>query len=151
MAFVKVISDQSVVYPYTIGDLKIDNPTVSFPEAITDETLNYYNVYKVIQVDHGNDPYTIYQQGDPMFINGEWVENWIESQMSQQQIDQVNSAQWSQVRTQRNKLLSDSDWTQLADSPLTFEKKTDWAVYRQDLRDITQQVDPFNIAWPEKP
>ena len=151
MAFVKVISGQSVVYPYTIGDLKRDNPTVSFPETITDEVLNYYNVYRVTQAYHGNDPYTIYEQGDPLFINGEWTENWIESQMNQQQIDQVNSAQWSQVRMQRNKLLSDSDWTQLSDSPLTQDERLKWVVYRQEIRDVTKQHDPFNIVWPVKP
>jgi hypothetical protein len=28
--------------------------------------------------------------------------------------------------------------------------KTAWATYRQALRDITKQADPFNIAWPKQ-
>jgi hypothetical protein len=42
-------------------------------------------------------------------------------------------------------MLKDCDWTQLADSPVN---KTAWAAYRQALRDITAQSDPFNIEWP---
>jgi hypothetical protein len=48
-------------------------------------------------------------------------------------------------------LLNECDWTQLPDSPLTEEKKLEWKVYRQDLRDITNQEDPHNIIWPTKP
>jgi len=46
-------------------------------------------------------------------------------------------------RTTRNKLLADSDWTQMNDSPLTNEVKTAWATYRQELRDLSD-LD----AWP---
>jgi hypothetical protein len=56
--------------------------------------------------------------------------------------------QWVVIRNQRNRLLLESDWTQLSDSPAD---KTAWAVYRQALRDITQQSDPFNLIWPQKP
>ena len=38
------------------------------------------------------------------------------------------------VRHRRNQLLSDSDWTVLPDSP---KDKNAWEVYRQQLRDIT--------------
>jgi len=54
---------------------------------------------------------------------------------------------WNEVRVERNRLLTDSDWTQLPDAPTD---KTAWATYRQALRDITQQSDPFNLIWPQK-
>ena len=56
--------------------------------------------------------------------------------------------QWNVVRSQRTQMLRDSDWTQLSDSPVD---KAVWATYRQELRDITKQVDPFNIIWPKIP
>ena len=40
------------------------------------------------------------------------------------------------VRAERNRLLLESDWTQSADSPLSDSKKTEWATYRQALRDM---------------
>jgi hypothetical protein len=54
-------------------------------------------------------------------------------------------AQWTAIRSARNQMLKDCDWTQLSDSPVD---KTAWATYRQALRDITTQPDPFNITWP---
>lgn len=57
--------------------------------------------------------------------------------------------QWPIVKQQRDKLLQASDYTQLPDVPLT--DKTAWATYRQQLRDITLQSDPFNIVWPIAP
>jgi len=43
---------------------------------------------------------------------------------------------WIAVRIERNNLLSESDWTQMSDSPLSDSKKTEWATYRQSLRDL---------------
>lgn len=54
------------------------------------------------------------------------------------------------VKTIRNQLLAESDWTQMPDVSLI--NKQDWAVYRQALRDIPEQSGyPFNINWPVKP
>ena len=55
----------------------------------------------------------------------------------------------AKVRAERNKLLSDYDWTQLADAPVD---SVIYAKYRQDLRDITKQDGfPFSVVWPESP
>ena len=51
----------------------------------------------------------------------------------------------------RLELLLDSDWTQLTDSPLTDAKKTEWATYRQQLRDLVMTTDPDSTVWPTKP
>ena len=59
---------------------------------------------------------------------------------------------WAQVRAERDRLLADCDWTQVADAPLTASVKQAWADYRQTLRDIPQtQDDPDSIVWPETP
>ena len=42
----------------------------------------------------------------------------------------------------RNAKLARSDWTQAPDSPLSDEKKKEWATYRQALRDLTKTVTP---------
>ena len=53
------------------------------------------------------------------------------------------------VRANRSRKLADSDWTQVADSPVD---KAVWATYRQALRDITAQAGfPWTITWPESP
>ena len=59
------------------------------------------------------------------------------------------ATEWPLVRVQRDGLLQSCDWTQLPDVPLAT--KAAWAVYRQALRDVTEQTDPFNITWPVAP
>jgi hypothetical protein len=55
----------------------------------------------------------------------------------------------SEVRSERNQLLSSCDWTQVADAPVDAAA---WKVYRQALRDITTHEGfPTNIIWPTKP
>ncbi len=61
--------------------------------------------------------------------------------------EEVLKKKASEVREKRNAKLSASDWTQVADAPVDKEA---WAVYRQALRDITNQNGfPWNIQWPE--
>lgn len=55
---------------------------------------------------------------------------------------------WFSVRSDRNGLLAASDWSQLPDVPVD---KQVWAKYRQALRDVTKQPDPFAIVWPVEP
>ena len=45
------------------------------------------------------------------------------------------------LRVERDILLKESDWTQLPDSPLSAEKKAEWAAYRQALRDLPINAD----------
>ena len=54
-----------------------------------------------------------------------------------------------EIRQQRDRLLKECDWTQVADAPVD---QAAWATYRQALRDIPQQEGfPENVVWPEKP
>ena len=54
-----------------------------------------------------------------------------------------------EARHKRNYLLSQSDWTQVADAPVD---QVAWANYRQELRDVPQQPGfPDNVIWPTKP
>tara|TARA_Y100001937_G_scaffold128400_1_gene204433 strand:- start:5460 stop:5933 length:474 start_codon:yes stop_codon:yes gene_type:complete len=54
-------------------------------------------------------------------------------------------------RILRNDLLQASDWTQMPDSPLSNSKKTEWATYRQKLRDFTSVSDWVNAELPDQP
>lgn len=54
------------------------------------------------------------------------------------------------VRSQRNQILSQSDWTQIPDVPEETQSK--WKTYRQQLRDITETfTDMQSLTWPTKP
>ena len=63
--------------------------------------------------------------------------------------------EWKQIRTERTRLLAETDWTQGGDSPLTTQKKSDWAKYRTSLRtlpeDQSSKTKYSDITWPTKP
>lgn len=54
-------------------------------------------------------------------------------------------------RLTRDILLGESDWTQFGDSPLSDSKKTEWATYRQSLRDLPAQSGFPDVDMPTKP
>tara|TARA_R110000823_G_scaffold31948_3_gene90341 strand:+ start:247 stop:627 length:381 start_codon:yes stop_codon:yes gene_type:complete len=59
---------------------------------------------------------------------------------------------WVNYRNERGILLAVSDWTQMADSPLSTVEKEAWQTYRQSLRDLPENtVDPLNPIWPSIP
>lgn len=58
---------------------------------------------------------------------------------------------WSKVRAERNRLLTECDWTMVADAPQTLNFH-EWEMYRQRLRDITSFFDnPKDVIWPNSP
>ena len=78
------------------------------------------------------------------------------SENAQAEIDQENQRQIDidELRELRNQKLSNSDWTQANDSPLSESDKTAWATYRQSLRDMTEGYTTTayeNITFPTEP
>lgn len=105
-----------------------DGSYISFPDAdyeLLSETLTQEHIYNA--------------------HDGSWI--WKPSTTVEQGLAQ----QWAFVRTERSYRLASCDWTQVTDVPLPTEKRQAWATYRQALRDITSQADPFNITWPTPP
>jgi hypothetical protein len=79
-------------------------------------------------------------------IEGKWYTKYSVSDLAEEARIVVDNQQATTIREQRNKLLSDSDWTQLSDSSAD---KITWAAYRQELRDLTEQTGfPWDIVWP---
>lgn len=139
------------IYPYSIGDLRRDNPNTSYPRNPSDAVLASWNVFPV--TDEPTPAYNPATQNcnqiDPTLIDGKWVMTWAVTPATPEQIAERTSTKESEVRQQRNQLLSACDWTQLPDSPAD---KPAWATYRQELRDISSQEGfPWNVVWPEEP
>lgn len=78
---------------------------------------------------------------------------WVDGQLADVEPVIDANQQWAFVREQREGLLLQSDWTDLLSSfdRLGEVKYSEWQIYRQALRDITKQADPFKITWPTPP
>ena len=58
----------------------------------------------------------------------------------------------NEVRSQRNSMLSSSDWTQIGDATLGDHTAEEWRTYRQALKDIPQNYTRVSeIVWPNDP
>lgn len=59
----------------------------------------------------------------------------------------------AETRYKRTQLMAACDWTDTlsAKTRLGDAAYEAWQTYRQSLRDITLQADPFNIVWPVAP
>lgn len=147
------ISGSETTYPYTLDDLRVDNPNVSFPKNLTDDILSSFYTFRVISVpvDIDSDYENNYSEGTPTQSGSVYVQNWITSSASTEEINQRKEEKWTEIRNIRNTLLTECDWTQMNDTPLSGSKLTEWQTYRQSLRDITTQSNPFEVSWPTKP
>lgn len=136
--------------PYSIGQLRRDNPNTSFPKHIPNRILETYNVFPYTQEQQPTFDEKTQKLEDGEFVeqDGDWVKTWTVAEKTQEEIDAWVEAKAESIRSQRNQLLAETDYLALSDNTLTLEM----AAYRQALRDITNQVDfPENVTWPTKP
>jgi hypothetical protein len=78
------------------------------------------------------------------FVDSQWRTKYVIEPLNEYEIERLAI----QVKSIRNSLLLDCDWTQLPDTDVD---KHAWATYRQALRNLTKNPNwPF-IVWPEQP
>lgn len=150
MKYLKII-DGVITYPYTIKQLYSDNPNTSFPSNMDTASLQEWGVYEVSNTPKPTNYTKDVSEGTPQLVSGSYEQVWVETDKSDSDISSSIELKWAEIREQRNVLLSDCDWTQFQDSPITGSKLTEYQTYRQELRDITTNENPFTLTWPTKP
>ena len=145
------LRDGNIIYPYTLEDLKKEHSNVSFPTSITNDILENFDVYPVQSVSVDNDYTKNIVEGTPIFSGSVYIQTWNITDATEEEINTKKEEKWIEIRDIRDSLLVQSDWTQFQDSPITGSKLTEWQTYRQSLRDITNQSNPFSLNWPTKP
>ena len=132
----------------TESEFRAMYPNTSFPYVITEELVNDMGADVVFE---GPQPtatkYQVTYRDGVEQVEGKWYTKYSVADMDDEAKAAVDEATKASNRTTRNTKLSDCDWTQLADVPLTEACKTAFATYRQALRD----VDLLEPVWPEAP
>jgi|SaaInlV_100m_DNA_5_1039725.scaffolds.fasta_scaffold09024_3 hypothetical protein len=151
--YAKIENGSVLKYPYTISELRQDNPNTSFPKkGLTTETLESFGVYEVSVPDTPdyNDRTHRLQQLDPELENGTWVSKWGVVEKTADEVAEYYAAVSSSRRMYRDNLLAETDWWASSDLTMTAEQ----TAYRQALRDITSHANWPHLGeadWPTKP
>ena len=131
------------------GDIKDLFPNTLFPDTGVPQGFKTENNIVDVVNSRSFDENTEHLEASDPYLEGGVVYSVRVVTNSDEYNDERTSNRWVKVRFERDELLACSDWTQLPD--VSNVDKTAWATYRQQLRDITTQADPFNITWPTKP
>lgn len=140
--FAKVTNGTLDQYPYTVGDLRRDNPNTSFPRTLSGETLAEHGLVQVQPSARPDVDLLTHRAKEipPIQQGGAWVQQW--------SVEPYADAA-DRVRADRDRRLTASDWTQASDAPVD---KAAWAAYRQALREVPQQAGfPLSVTWPMPP
>ena len=152
------------------GDVRRLHWNTSFPAVWDSAVCEFIGIDPVLQAPEpsNTDPLkTIRLNGVVQDSLGNWVQNWevvdlfsdttvegvttTKAQHEEAFMVRRNTERWTQVRSQRDSLLKDTDWLSIRAADTATPMPTEWSTYRQALRDVTGQSDPFNIVWPTKP
>ena len=144
------IKNETIEYPYTLLQLRRDENTISFPQNITNDILEGFGVYVVMQTPKPNDYTKTITEGTPNLVDGVYYQNWVMEDSTESEIQTRIEYKWDEIRNLRTELLKECDWRVLPDSPVG-DSLNNWIQYKQDLRKITSQENPFNIVWHIKP
>ena len=131
------------------NEFRTAHPNTSFPPVLTVEILNDFGADPVLQGPQAQPTrYQVSYSDGVEEINGQWFTKYSVADMDEEAKKSVDDRQADSVRTERNKKLADSDWTQGKD--IADELSTKYAVYRQALRDVPSQDGfPWGVVWPE--
>ena len=155
----------------TQGEIRSLNSSTSFPRVWDVAVCNHLQIDPVLNGPQPtpNDLQVVYMNGVIQDGNGNWIENWelkdkfstytneegvtvTKEEQEAAYTQKIADDKASEIRTKRDKLLSECDWVVVKAKETNTEISSDWVTYRQALRDITnQETFPTSVTWPNKP
>ena len=124
-------------------EIRAQFPNTSIPSHLTDAVIESLGLARIVSTEKPSGH--IVEELPPAQVDNVWTQQWSVRQPTEEE----TVAKAAAMRVERNRYLSESDWTQVADAPVDKEV---WTSYRQALRDITEQAGfPWEVSWPEQP
>ena len=151
--YVKVANGAVEQFPYTLGNLRRDNPNTSFPKNPSDEMLADWGVYPVSSTDQPSfdvKTQNVSQDDNPTLNGSVWELGWTVTSKTADEITQYDNTIADRNRQARDAKLAETDFYALSDVTMSSEMTT----YRQALRDITTHANWPHLnddVWPTKP
>ena len=154
--YAKIINNTVEKYPYSLGELRLDHPNVSFPDLdqipldqfpdLSD--FGYVFVYPSPHPEI-NDQQEIFE-GQPVYENGKWIEVWNVRQKTNIVVNQGQFPNLQIIQNMAKQLLLESDYLDLPNTSSKIQNIDEVIAYRDALRIIA--INPTDDAiFPEKP
>lgn len=133
--YVKIIDGQVVAYPYSLAQLRKDNPNVSFPAQPSDEDLVPFGVFPVVPASKPVfDPLTQrLAEGNPELAEGQWVSTYIVVDMPEADIHDALMRLRGQITEATQQRLDNFSATRGYDSVISAAKYKDISDEEIDL------------------
>jgi len=156
----------------TQGEIRRSMPNTSLPRVWTSSICDSLGIDPVLAAPApapSGEYKVVSRNGVTQDANGNWVEAYVERDMFSDYVNDegvtVTKAEQEQaytarkneeaataVRAERDKLIASCDWMAIKAFEGGTTVSTEWATYRQALRDVSAQAGfPNDITWPEKP
>ena len=154
------------------GAIRKSMPNTSLPRVWTKEICNFLGIDPVLEAPAptpSGEYKSVSRNGVVQDALGNWVFAWVERDMFSDYVNDegvtVTKAEQEQAytatkdaeaataaRATRDGLIASCDWMAIKAFEGGTTVSTEWATYRQALRDVSAQAGfPNDITWPEKP
>jgi hypothetical protein len=154
------------------GAIRKSMPNTSLPRIWTEEICNFLGIDPVLEAPAptpSGEYKSVSRNGVTQDALGNWVFAWVERDMFADYVDDegVTVTKASQeeaytarkdaeaataVRAERDKLIASCDWMAIKAFEGGTTVSTEWANYRQALRDVPLQAGfPWTVEWPTQP
>jgi len=153
MWYVQAQGDTFIRHIFDVEPTQWDADNYCYARRLTEEQVEHFGVHKkqIVTPPYHDAATQHLEEGPALLVDGVWTQNYIVTDLDADASAAKVGAQWTVIRAERNKLLAESDWwvAKAAETGATIS--VEQHTYRQALRDITDQANPFNIIWPTKP
>lgn len=158
---VYVLAPNNVVtkYPYTLTDLRFDNPSISFPVVITNSDAAAFNTFPVVETSQPSFDHITQaiEWSNPVLTDGAWIQQWAVVDLDPEQIAYNEDQAKANNKAQAESLLSETDWTATVDindpqySNPYLGNQPEFLAYRSSVRQIAVNPPVTVATWPTKP
>lgn len=138
-------------YPIGAVEIRRKFPNSSFPRKIEEADLASFGVATVHNVEQPSidSRSERIEEGAPVFDGSQWNQVWNVVALTAEEQQKITDRIADNVRSNRNNLLRESDWTQIPGAPVDAAA---WATYRTELRELPEQAGfPDDVTWPTAP
>jgi hypothetical protein len=151
MWYVQAQGDTFIRHIFDAEPTQWDENNYCHVRRLTPEQVAHFGVHKkqIVTPPYFDPATQVREEGPAVLVDGVWTQNYVVTDLDADVSAAKVHAQWDVVRAERDLLLDKCDWwvTKAIEKNATISAEQH--AYREALRDITTQSDPFNIVWPE--